>query len=83
VSLGYVRLGWKYSRKDMFRFRFYSSNCIHRRRARTYQHTAFAVLYMVYFRAYTKATPASVQGVGVDFSIHVDFAYPQRCESCS
>jgi len=29
----------------MFRFRFYFSHCRHRRRMRTYQNTAFAVLY--------------------------------------
>jgi hypothetical protein len=34
---------------------------------RTYQHTAFAVVDMIYFTADTKGTPASVQGVGVDF----------------
>jgi hypothetical protein len=32
--------------------------------------------------AETKATPASVQGVGVDFEIFMDFASPQRCETC-
>jgi hypothetical protein len=31
---------------------------------------------MVYFMADTKATPASVQGVGVDFQIDMDFASP-------
>jgi hypothetical protein len=29
---------------NMFRFLFYSSYCIYRRRMRTYQHTAFTVL---------------------------------------
>jgi hypothetical protein len=38
---------------------------------------------MTYFTADTKATLASVQGVGVDFSIDMDFAFPQRCEACS
>jgi hypothetical protein len=38
---------------------------------------------MTYFTADAKATPASVQGVGVDFSIDMDFASPQRCETCS
>jgi hypothetical protein len=28
----------------LFRFRYYSSHCIHRGRVRTYQHTAFAAL---------------------------------------
>jgi len=28
------------------------------------------------------ATLASVQGVGVDFYIDMDFASPQRCETC-
>jgi hypothetical protein len=38
-----VRLGWNYSRYDLFRLRFYFSHCIHRRRMRTSQNTAFAV----------------------------------------
>jgi hypothetical protein len=33
---------------------------------------------MTYFTADTKATPASVSGVGVDFEIDVYFASPQR-----
>jgi hypothetical protein len=32
---------------------------------------------MIYFTADTKATPASFQGVGVDFYIDMDFASPQ------
>jgi hypothetical protein len=32
----------------------------------------------IYFTADTKATPASVQGVGVDFEIDTYFASPQR-----
>jgi len=44
VGLGTVSLGWKYSRYDLFRFRFYSSHSMYRRRIRTYQHTAFTVL---------------------------------------
>jgi hypothetical protein len=44
LILGWVRLGWKYSRKDLFRFRFYCSYCIYRRRMRTYLHTAIAVV---------------------------------------
>jgi hypothetical protein len=35
----------------------------------------------VYFTAETKATPASVQGVGVDFEIDMDFASPQSYET--
>jgi hypothetical protein len=31
---------------------------------------------MTYFTADTKATPASVQGIGVDLEIDVDFASP-------
>jgi hypothetical protein len=27
--------------------------------------------------------PASVQGVGVDFLIDMDFASPQRCKTCT
>jgi hypothetical protein len=37
---------------------------------------------MTYFTADTKATPASVQGVGVDFWVGMDFAPPQRYETC-
>jgi hypothetical protein len=33
---------------------------------------------MIYYTADTNATPASVQGVGVDFEFDVDFASPQR-----
>jgi hypothetical protein len=33
---------------------------------------------MTHFLAHTKPTPASVQGVGVDFEIDVDFDSPQR-----
>jgi hypothetical protein len=36
---------------------------------------------MTYFTADTRATPASVQGVGVDFYIDVDFAPAQRFET--
>jgi hypothetical protein len=36
----------------------------------------------IYFTADTKATPASVQGIGVDFWIDMDSSVPQRCESC-
>jgi hypothetical protein len=44
ARFGLVRLGWKYSRQDLFRFWFYSSHCIYRRCMSTYQHTAFTVL---------------------------------------
>jgi hypothetical protein len=62
---------------------------------RTYQHTDFTdldrydTLYavhksdMICCKADTKATPASVQGIGVDFEIYMDFASPQRCGTCS
>jgi hypothetical protein len=38
---------------------------------------------MIYCTPDTKATLASVQGVGVDFEIYTDFASPQRFEACS
>jgi hypothetical protein len=38
---------------------------------------------MIYCTADTKATPASVQGIGVDFEIYMDIASPQRCETCT
>jgi hypothetical protein len=38
---------------------------------------------MMYFMADTKATPASVQGVGVDIEIYVDCASPLRSETGS
>jgi hypothetical protein len=38
---------------------------------------------MIYCTADTKATPASVEGVGVDFEIDMNFTSPQRCETCS
>jgi hypothetical protein len=66
MSLGYVRLGWKYSREDLFRFRFYSSHWIYRRRMRTYHHTVFIVLdrYDILYGGLKSDT-----GVGVDFYI--------------
>jgi hypothetical protein len=36
-----------------------------------------------YCKADTKATLASVQGIGVDFQIEKDFASPQGLETCS
>jgi hypothetical protein len=44
---------------------------------------SLSLLDMIYFTADTKATPASVQGVVVDFVIDMDFASPQHCETCS
>jgi hypothetical protein len=44
---------------------------------------SLSVIDMIYFTADTKATPGSVQGVGVDFYIDIDFTSPQRCETCS
>jgi hypothetical protein len=38
---------------------------------------------MIYCTADAKATSASVQGVGVDFKIDMDFAHPQRFEKGS
>jgi hypothetical protein len=44
---------------------------------------SLSLIDMIYFAPDTKATPASVQGVGVDFEIDTNFASPQRCETCS
>jgi hypothetical protein len=51
---------------------------------RTYQHIAFTVLdrYDALYSGH-KTTPASVQGVGVDFEIDMDFASPQHCGTYS
>jgi hypothetical protein len=38
---------------------------------------------MIYFAPDTKAMPASVQGVGVDFEICMDFASAERFETSS
>jgi hypothetical protein len=43
---------------------------------------SLSLIDMIYCTPYTKATPASVQGVGVDFCIDMDFASPQPCEAC-
>jgi hypothetical protein len=43
---------------------------------------SLSLIDMVYCTPDRKATPASVQGVGVDFYIDTDFASPQRCETC-
>jgi len=37
---------------------------------------------MIHCTPYTKSTPASVQGVGVDFVVDMDSASPERCETC-
>jgi hypothetical protein len=42
---------------------------------------SLSLIDMIYYTADTKATPASVQGVGVDFEFYVDFASPQRFKS--
>jgi hypothetical protein len=44
---------------------------------------SLSLIDTLYFRPDTKATPASVQGVGVDFEIDMDFASPQRCVTFS
>jgi hypothetical protein len=44
---------------------------------------SLSLIDMIYFTADTKETPVSVQGVGVDFYIYMDFSYPQLCETCS
>jgi hypothetical protein len=41
-----------------------------------------SLIDMIYYTADTKAMPASVQGVGVDFQIDMDSASPRR-ETCS
>jgi hypothetical protein len=38
---------------------------------------------MIYFAPDTKATPPSVQRVGVEFEIYMDFASAERFEPCS
>jgi hypothetical protein len=43
---------------------------------------SLSLIDMIYFTVDTKATPASVQGVGVDFEIYMDFASVGRCEKC-
>jgi hypothetical protein len=50
----------------LFRFGFYSSHCIYRRRMRTYQYTAFTVVDR-YDTLY--AVHKSDAGVGVDFKL--------------
>jgi hypothetical protein len=42
---------------------------------------SLSLIDMTYFTADTKATPLSVQAVGVDFQIGMDFASPQRGET--
>jgi hypothetical protein len=43
---------------------------------------SLSLIDMTHCTAHTKPMPASVQGV-VDFEIDVDFASPQRYETCS
>jgi hypothetical protein len=63
--------------RALFRFRFYSSHCIYRRRMRTYMHTAFIVLDR---EDILYGGHKSDAGVGVDFPIDMDFASSQRYE---
>jgi hypothetical protein len=44
---------------------------------------SLSLIDMIYCTPDTKATPASVQGVGVDFGIDMDIASPPRFETCS
>jgi hypothetical protein len=45
--------------------------------------SSLSLIDIIYRTPDTKAKPASVQGVGVYFSIHTVFASPQRREKCS
>jgi hypothetical protein len=38
---------------------------------------------MIHCTADTNATPVSVQGVGINFYVDLNFASPQRCETCT
>jgi hypothetical protein len=58
-----------------FRFLIHFSHCIHRRRMRTYQHTAYAVLHRYEIFCGLRKGDAAV-----DFEIDMDFVSPQRCE---
>jgi hypothetical protein len=42
-----------------------------------------SLIDMIYCTPDTKATQVSVQGVGFDFVICMDFVSPERCETCS
>jgi hypothetical protein len=44
---------------------------------------SLSLIDMMCWTADKKATPASVEGVDVDFEIDMDIASPQRCETCS
>jgi len=83
--LGWVRLG-SYTVSNVgsncLSFGFYSFS-ICRRRMRTSKPIAFTSLTDMYCMVDTKATPVSVQGVGVNCYIDTDFASPQRCEMCT
>jgi hypothetical protein len=70
VGLGWVRLGWVGSTvvKTCFVFHFiihtaYTVDSC----ALTSILPSLSLIHMIYFRSDTKATPVSVQGVGVDF----------------
>jgi hypothetical protein len=43
---------------------------------------SLSLIDMVYCTPVPIATRASVQGVDIDFYIDMDFASPQRCETC-
>jgi hypothetical protein len=68
----------------MFRFRFFLHNAytVHAC-ALTSILSSLSIMGIIYCAADTKATPASVQGVGVDFFIDMDLDSPQRCETCT
>jgi hypothetical protein len=44
---------------------------------------SLSLIDMIYCKPDRKATPAPVQGVGIDFESYMDFASPQRCETCA
>jgi hypothetical protein len=44
---------------------------------------SLSLIDIIYCTADAKATPASVQGVGVNFYFRMDFASPLRYESCT
>jgi hypothetical protein len=44
---------------------------------------SLSLIDMIYYSPETQWTPASVQGVGVNFQIDMDFASLRRCETCS
>jgi hypothetical protein len=51
---------------------------------RTYQHTSFAALSgHNIFSGGHKSDAGVGSAFGVNFEIDMDFAFPQRCETCS